>query len=188
MTSITDWESREGSSFPMGATLIPDDRAINFAIYSKHAHSVRLVFFEDDELTLVGYEFPFDPLRNKSGPVWHCRVPIEKLQRMRYYVYQIDGPQPEPGFNWHAFDAEKLLLDPYAKDVFFPTGFDRVAASAPGSNIGTAPLAVLDTRRCAFDWGQDRHVRHQSDLIISRIGCSNPDSRDSSGCSCAAVV
>ena len=41
----------------------------------------------------------------------------------RYYAYQIDGPRSSGPLDWHAFDPQKVLLDPYAKAVFFPPWF-----------------------------------------------------------------
>ena len=66
----------------------------------------------------------------------------------------------------HAFDGEKILLDPYAKSVYFPDAFDRRAAMRPGSNAGQAPLGVLMADEPAFDWSGERRPRHESDLII----------------------
>ena len=56
-----------------------------------------------------------------------------------YYAYRIDGPLPTGRFEWHAFDRDKILLDPYARSVFFPPSFNRISASQPGSNAGRAP-------------------------------------------------
>jgi glycogen operon protein len=138
-----DWKQSEGAPFPLGVSWIDDEHAFNFAIYSKHAESVELRFYGEDELENPRYQFRFDYLRNKSGPIWHCRLPESELERCRFYAYSISGPGPEPGFSWHTFDAEKLLLDPYAKAIFFPPAFDRDAARLPGSNEGRAPLGLL---------------------------------------------
>ena len=113
-------------------TWCADDRAFNFAIYSKHATAVRLLLFADDELEVPRTELALDPLRHKSGRIWHCRLPAAEVERCRYYGYRVDGPQPVPPFEVHAFDPEKLLLDPYAREVVFPPGFARAAAIASG--------------------------------------------------------
>jgi glycogen operon protein len=42
-----------------------------------------------------------------------------------------------------SFDPRKILLDPYARTVFFPPDFERVAAIGTGGNAGRAPLGVL---------------------------------------------
>ena len=61
-----------------------------------------------------------------------------------------------------------MLLDPYAKSVFFPPAFDRAAASRPGSNAGKAPLGRLAGDE-PFDWGDDRRPRHQADAVIYEL-------------------
>src|SRR4051812_43891670 len=43
------WAQREGASLPLGATWIADERAYNFALYSKHAERVVLLAFRDDD-------------------------------------------------------------------------------------------------------------------------------------------
>ena len=52
------------------------------------------------------------------------------------YAYRIDGPRAAGPGLWHAYDPEKVLLDPLAREVFFPPGFDREAARRQGSNLG----------------------------------------------------
>ena len=89
------------------------------------------------------FTYRFDYLRNKSGRIWHCRVPQGLLRGARYYAYSVGGPASQGGFDCHCFDADKVLLDPYAKSVYFPPAFDRAAASRPGSNAGMAPLGLL---------------------------------------------
>jgi len=159
------WESLEGSPIPLGASWVEAESAYNFAIYSKHAEKVTLVFFGDDLVKPI-YRYEFEHLRNKTGPIWHCRIPQALLAGARFYAYQIDGPKPGPGFEWHTFDPEKLLLDPYARDVYFSPEFDREAARRPGSNWGRAPLSVLDSREPPFCWEHEPPLRHQSDLVI----------------------
>ena len=80
---------------------------------------------------------------NKTWYVWHCRLEEQDVRGARYYAYRIDGPRPSGTRDWHAFDPQKVLLDPYAKEVFFPPGFDRQAAKRPGPNMGRAPLGIL---------------------------------------------
>ena len=84
--------------------------------------------------------FRFDFLRNKSGQIWHCRIPLAEIGDARYYAYSVSG---EAVPQLHSFDPQKVLLDPYAKCVFFPPGFDRKLAMREGPNAGHAPLGVL---------------------------------------------
>src|SRR5262249_51247140 len=64
---------------------------------------------------------------------------------------------------------EKVLLDPYAKCVFFPPRFDRERSARKGANAGEAPLGVLTGHRTAFDWEGDRSTHHESDAIIYEL-------------------
>jgi glycogen operon protein len=166
------WRSREGCPFPLGVSWIEEEEAYNFALYSKHGCQVQLQFFEDGELSVPVFEFNFHYLENKSGPVWHCRIPKQKLGNARYYAYRVSGPAPRRGFEWHLFDPEKLLLDPYASSVYFPPSFDRDAARLPGCNAGRAPLSLLQdiSCDCVFDWGEDcPPPRHDGNLIIYEL-------------------
>ncbi len=131
------------------------------------------------------YRFEFDFRRNKSGPIWHCRIPNDDIASAKYYAYQIEGPEPGPGYAWHNFDSDKLLLDPYASSVYFPPSFDRKAAIEPGSNPGKAPLGVLQDVRCdcRYDWTDDAPVRHDSDLIIYEMHVRGFTRHPSSGVS-----
>ncbi len=178
---MQDWHRREGSPFPLGVTWVPEDRAYNFALYSKHAELVEVRLYRPDNLQLPQFTYEFDPLINKSGPIWHCRVPQDHADGARYYGYRIDGPQPTAGFELHQFDREKLLLDPHARDVFFPEEFSREAARLPGSNEGRAPLGVVETTLCDFDWEDDAPVRHSSDLIIYEMHVRGFTARPDSG-------
>ncbi|MCA9214176.1 MAG: glycogen-debranching protein [Planctomycetales bacterium] len=176
-----DWKTEEGLPYPLGATRVIEDLAFNFAIYSKHAHSVTLLFYRESDLLQPAFEFQFDPAKNKTGPIWHCRISCEHVADARYYSYQIDGPPAGPEFHLHTFDAEKLLLDPYAHDVFFPPQFDRQAARRPGSNAGQAPLNVMHMIECVFDWEDDKPIRHEHDLVIYEMHVRGFTRRDNSG-------
>lgn len=160
------WFSIEGSAYPLGATWLPAEQAYNFALYSKHATRVTLLLFREDEAAqpLLGVEL--DPAINKSGRIWHCRLPLAQLRGACHYAYSIDGPPGGSDFDLHAFDADKVLLDPYAKQVYFPESFDREAAKHPGSNMGKAPLGVLIEEHAPFDWGADDVPFHEHDMVI----------------------
>jgi len=123
------WATVEGLPFPLGISWCETDRAYNFALYSKHATSVRLLLFEKRELAIPHVEIVLDPFINKSGRVWHCRVPEAIVGSSRYYGYVVEGPDPTGPFEVHAFHREKLLLDPYARCIAFPPSFDRSSAT-----------------------------------------------------------
>lgn len=178
---MQDWYRSEGAPYPLGVTWIADEEAFNFSLYSKHAEKVELLLYTPDELHSPAFHYEFDPLKNKSGRVWHCRLPRAIVNGACYYAYRIDGPLPDGGFLQHQFDGEKLLLDPYARDVFFPNSLSREQARMPGSNEGHAPLGVLQTTRCEFDWEDDAPVRHGSDLVIYEMHVRGFTMRENSG-------
>ena len=175
------WATAEGQPHPLGATRLDEERAWNFALYSKHAHSVTLLLFTANDSVTPVLEYAFDYLRNKSGRIWHCRIPFDTMPGASHYAYRIDGPPPDGAHTWHAFDRDKILLDPYAKSVFFPAGFDRGAASRPGSNAGKAPLGVLIGDHAGFDWARSRHPHHESDAIIYELHVGGFTRRPNSG-------
>ncbi|WP_436714448.1 isoamylase [Roseiconus lacunae] len=177
----TRWTTQEGSPFPLGVSFVEVDDAFNFAIYSKHADRVTLLLFTEDDLQTPSFRLEFDYLCNKSGSVWHCRVSRKDANGAAYYGYQIDGPPPGEAFAFHRFDHEKLLLDPYAHAVFFPDHFTRDAARRPGSNVGSAPLGMLPSTSCHFDWGDDVRPRHESDLVIYELHVRGFTQHESSG-------
>lgn len=165
--SHAGWAACEGMPHPLGATRVEDAGAWNFALYSKHATGVRLHLFAAEEFEVPAHTVVFDWKINKSGRVWHCRVPERIVRGATYYAYQVEGPDaPAEG---HRFDRQKLLVDPYARAVFFPPEFSREAARHPGSNVGRAPLGVIPTSGAAFDWSRDRRPHHTHDAIIYEV-------------------
>jgi glycogen operon protein len=147
-------------------TWVEEDEAYNFALYSRHAGGVTLLLYGDDDLSNPLFTHRLDHLRNKSGRVWHCRVPRAAVASARYYAFAVSGPPPGGALDWHRFDSEKILLDPYATSVFFPATYDRAAAAGSGSNAGRAPLGFLCACEAGFDWSGDRRPRHESGTVI----------------------
>jgi isoamylase len=160
------WAQTEGTPLPLGVTWIEQERAFNFAVHSEHAESVTLLLYSSDDLVTPLLTFRFDFLRNKSGRIWHCRIPLTEMGDACYYAYSVSG-QDAPQL--YCFDSQKVLLDPYAKCIFFPPGFDREFAKRGGSNAGRAPLGVLTDHRSTFDWSKDRSPHHESDAIIYEL-------------------
>jgi glycogen operon protein len=153
-----------GSPSPLGARLTWDETTYNFALYSVASTSATLLFYRADDVVTAAYQVPLDPERNRSGMVWHCRLPRAFVEQCKYYAYSITGDNG-PGTGG-AFDPEKILVDPYARAIAFPPDFSREAASRPGSNAGRAPLGLIPVPRPAFDWSGDAFHRHASGAVI----------------------
>jgi isoamylase len=160
------WAQAEGSPLPLGVTWIEEEQAFNFALHAEHAESVTLLLYAATDVVNPLLTVRFDFLRNKSGRIWHCRVPITEMREARYYAYSVSG---QTATQLHSFDPQKVLLDPYAKSIFFPADFDRESAAHEGSNAGRAPLGALSAHRAPFDWGAERLPHHESDAIIYEL-------------------
>ncbi|GAB4386046.1 MAG: glycogen debranching protein GlgX [Elainellaceae cyanobacterium] len=94
-----------GNAYPLGATW--DGKGTNFALFSEQATGVELCLFDekDQEIRLS--------LTEVENFVWHGYVPgVGPGQK---YGYRVHGPwAPEEGYR---FNANKLLIDPYAKAI-----------------------------------------------------------------------
>ncbi|MGH8523108.1 MAG: alpha-amylase family glycosyl hydrolase, partial [Gammaproteobacteria bacterium] len=96
---------KEGLSYPRGA--VWDGKGVNFALFSAHATKVEVCLFdgsgarETDRIELPEYR----------DEVWHGYLP--DLHPGQIYGYRVHGPYaPDEG---HRFNANKLVLDPYAR-------------------------------------------------------------------------
>jgi glycogen operon protein len=146
-----------GRPYPLGADW--DGLGVNFAIYSQYAERIELVLFDAaaDRAPSKTFELP-----ERTGPIWHGYVP--NLRPGQLYGYRVHGPHdPEDG---HRFNANKVLLDPYAKAIGRPLTWDdslfgydlnsdeedlsfSEADSAPFAPLG----GVIEEH---FEWGDDR--------------------------------
>jgi glycogen operon protein len=159
------WGTLEGLPFPLGTAWISGEEAWNFAVYSEHAEQVTLLLYAEADLSAPVVTRRLEHLRNKSGPVWHCRVPAGEMKGARFHAYQVDGPRSPR----HSFDVDKVLFDPYARALHFPPDFDRKGAIGPGANAGRAPLGLIAADQGRFDWGDDRRPRHEASAVIYEL-------------------
>ena len=146
------WAHVEGLPLPLGVSWIEEDHVFNFAVCAEHAESVKLSLYSPADLAKPVLTFRFDPIRNKSGRIWHCRIPRDQICDARYYAYSVSG-QAVAGVR--GFDHEKVLLDPYAKSVFFPPGFDRNLAMKPGPNAGKGAAGSVAMASCRLSIGRE---------------------------------
>ena len=175
----------EGTPQPLGVSWIADEGAFNFALCAPHAATVTLLFFTEQDVTECCASFELDFRFHKSGHIWHCRLQHSVLNEAAYYAYCVDGPSESSAQTWHAYDSEKILLDPYAWNVYFPPGFERDAAIGAGSNIGRAPLARLVAHEEPFDWTGEIRPRHNEELVIYELHVRGFTRHASSGVSAA---
>lgn len=96
-----------GQPVPFGAT--PKKGGVNFSLYSEHAKKIDLCLFDE----LGQKEIQRIPLFKGEGFCWH--VHVSGLESGALYGYRVHGDyEPKSG---HRFNSNKLLLDPYARDI-----------------------------------------------------------------------
>jgi isoamylase len=97
-----------GAPYPLGATW--QGNGVNFAIFSAHATRVELCLFDSAEAQEESYCVP---MREQTDLVWHCFLP--DIRPGQLYGYRVHGAyDPQRG---QRFNANKVLLDPYAKSI-----------------------------------------------------------------------
>jgi glycogen operon protein len=97
----------EGLPYPLGATW--DGSGVNFAIFSANATKVELCLFDSDGQV----EIERIALPEFTNEIWHGYLPDARPGTL--YGYRVHGPyDPENG---HRFNHNKLLIDPYAKQI-----------------------------------------------------------------------
>ena len=145
----------EGRPWPMGAHV--DGDGLNFAVHSSHAQAIELCIFdangqvEQARLRLPGH----------SGDVFHGRLPNAGPGLV--YGLRAAGPwRPERG---HRFNPNKLLLDPYAREIVgrfewrdehFGADLAHPSHRDMSDNAAHA-LKARVVRDDDFDWTGDAH-------------------------------
>jgi len=109
ISSLFAYELREGSAFPLGATLTKD--ACNFSVYAPDAEEVIVCLYTSDEKPLAQIT-----LQNREQSRWFgsiSNVRSEHLYALRVKPKKNRQVHPESSIN-------KLLIDPYAKALNRP--------------------------------------------------------------------
>lgn len=141
----------QGTPQPMGANW--DGTGTNFSLFSENATKVELCLFDeagDREICRIA-------LPEYTDGIWHgC---VEGVGPGAVYGYRVEGPY-SPG-EGHRFNANKLLLDPYAtahigKLTWAPEIFGYVIESGDDTTFDTRDSAAF-VPKCivtdpAFDW------------------------------------
>jgi isoamylase len=145
-----------GTPYPRGATW--DGEGVNFALFSESAERVELCIFDREGKN----ELQRIDLPERTDHVWHGYLP--EARPGMAYGYYVHGPyRPAEGLR---FNANKLLLDPYAKDFIGELQWhDALYGYTVGDPEGdlsfdprnSAPyLPKCRVLEPAFSWGDDR--------------------------------
>jgi isoamylase len=149
-----------GSPYPLGSTW--DGEGVNFALYAENAEAVELCLFAStDDKT----ESAKISMTERTHHVWHIYLPQMKPGQL--YGYRVHGPY-EP-FNGHRFNANKLLIDPYAKaisgtiqwhDSLFGYEIGQPGEDSNYNHSDSAPYVPKSVViEAAFDWEGDRLLK-----------------------------
>ncbi len=175
--SIESWDGAEGTPAPLGASWVDVQSAWNFSLYSRDAGAVTLLIYTADDHVRPVAEVELDPLVNKTGRIWHCRVGVEQVPGAAHYAFRVDGPNLPRS----AFRPAKVLTDPFAQRLFFPPDFSREAAMGDGANDGRAVLGVLPTAEWATEPVPRQGPRHTNDLVVYEMHVKGFTARANSG-------
>jgi glycogen operon protein len=143
-----------GAPYPRGATW--DGEGVNFALFSEHAEKVELCLFDP----AGQHEVQRIVLREHTDLIWHCYLPEARPGLL--YGYRVHGPyDPARG---HRFNPNKLLIDPYARDIVGPLDWSdahfgyRVGAGdeVPDTRDNASQMPKSRVTDPAFSWGDDR--------------------------------
>ena len=148
-----------GRSAPLGATV--EQGGVNFSVYSRDATRIDLLLFDSEDAP-PSRVIPLDPSANRTYHYWHVFVP--GLQPGQLYGYRAHGPfDPSQGLR---FDASKVLLDPYGREVLTPLGYSRDEAARNGYDNATTAMKSVVVDPHAYDWEGDVPLHRLSSQTV----------------------
>jgi glycogen operon protein len=129
-------EIYSGSPQPLGLSV--QQEMVNFAVCAPAATALWLCFFDAAGQQIAQYQLP-----EQTDGVWHGALPLAELSLKLppndwHYGLRADGPYDlnESQF----FDPNKLLIDPYAKELSAPFVYHTDLAAPRDAQIDTANL------------------------------------------------
>ncbi len=135
---------------------------MNFALFSEHATGVELCLFDNPE---DRKEASRVLLKEQTDRIWHVYLPDVRPGQL--YGYRVHGPFDPPA--GHRFNANKVLLDPYARAIGRGIGWsDAMFGHEVGHEAEDLQIDERDNAWCAplgvvvdsqFRWGDDAHPR-----------------------------
>jgi glycogen debranching enzyme GlgX len=146
---------RAGRAWPLGAHW--DGQGVNFAVFSAHAQAIELCLYDDDGHA----ERARMRLPGRTQDIWHGYLP--EAAPGLVYGLRAHGPWwPDRG---HRFNPNKLLLDPYAREIvgafeWRDEHFGADLAWAGHMDMADNGPHALKARVVAddFAWHGDRHL------------------------------
>ncbi|HUW39712.1 MAG TPA: glycogen debranching protein GlgX [Rectinemataceae bacterium] len=156
---------RPGSPLPLGAKVQAE--GVNFAIFSRNAESLALCIYASPQDATCVFHYRLDPRLNRTGDIWH--VLVIGLKPGALYLWRAAGPYlPRKGYR---FNANKALIDPYAKALTGDFIWELPTARAYRADSPEADLSFSEEDDAAFvpkcvivsdefDWKGDRPLNY----------------------------
>ena len=143
---------RTGCPSPLGSTVY--EGGVNFSVFSRHAESIELLLFDTGDDQLPSQVIALDPVHHRTYHYWHAFIPALKAGQV--YGYRVHGPSsPASGLR---FNSQKLLLDPYGREVVIPGSYDRETARNNKDSLARAMKSVVVDPE-SYDWEGDAPLR-----------------------------
>jgi len=157
----------------LGAT--PDAGGVNFGLFSRNATQVYLELYQNYYDEKPSHRFKLDPVRNKTGDIWH--IYVKGIKHGQFYAWRVDGPySPMAGYR---FNVYKMLTDPYAKAISGSYNWDEEAVYGYDKNSplkdlsfstidsGKSPTKSIVIDETLYDWEGDSllHTPWQNTII-----------------------
>ncbi len=148
---------KPGREAPLGASL--DSKGCNFSLWAPEATSVTLCLFDRDEK-----ETSRISLRERKGHYWFGYV--EGVSAGQLYGWRVAGAHhPEQGL---LFDEQKLLLDPYTKNINRPLLWNEALYEGDSQQMMSKSVVTADD----FDWqgvSKPGYADHQTILYETHV-------------------
>ena len=150
---------KPGYRYPFGVK--SDAHGVNFSVFSRQATGMELLLFEHAEDTEPFQVITLTPDPHRTFFAWH--VYVQGLPAGVFYNWRASGPGGYTGDTGFRFDAQKALVDPWARAVYDGL-WQREAARNPGPNYRHAIRSIVPD--LAYEWHGDHPLHHPTEHSI----------------------
>jgi len=168
------YKTEPGRPYVLGPSM--NHLGCNFALFSRNAEAVELLFFNGNDCSQPSHVLHLDPLINRTGDVWH--IFVRGIDAGQCYGYRVKGPYT-PLETGDRFNENKLLLDPYALAVSGEYNWDAPEAYGYDADSDKADLSFSEkpnvdktvksvvVNSLDYDWENDKPLQiPMSETII----------------------
>lgn len=171
---LLNWQP--GQAAPLGASL--DAGGVNFSVYASDPAAVELCLFDAPDDPEPSAVLPMLGEAHHIAHYWHGRV--AGLKAGQHYGFRVHRPDGAAAGVW--CDPQQLLLDPYAKALAVPSGYQRDQGQRHGSQGWAHAIKSVVADLDVYDWEGDRPLnRPPRETIIYELHVKGFTADPSSG-------